>query len=48
MDYLEAPLVFWLLVGYFRQNEMEHIKAEGIFRVTGNDAKITELELHIS
>ena len=43
----DTPLIFWLLAGYFRLSG-PHMKTEGIFRVTGSDAKIRELELHMS
>ena len=43
----EAPLIFWLLAGYFRSN-LERFKVEGLFRITGSDKAIRILELHLS
>ena len=35
------------MAGYFRSSKT-HMQTVGIFRVTGSDAKIRELELHMS
>ena len=43
----ETPLVFQLLAGYFMSNEA-NLGTEGIFRVTGSDIKVRELEVHMS
>ena len=42
-----APLIFWLMAGYFRDNP-ENFKTKGIFRVTSSDSEVRELELHMS
>ena len=42
-----VPLIFELLAGYFREN-IDKIQTKGIFRVTGSDAHVHELELHLS
>ena len=47
MNKSAPPQIFWLLAGYFRSSKI-NIQTEGIFRVTGSDIKIRELELHMS
>ena len=42
-----APLIFWLLAGYFRA-EPFHFKKTGLFRVTASDMKVRELEIQMS
>ena len=42
-----VPLLFQLLAGYFRSNQSA-MRTTGIFRVTGSDKKVRELELHLS
>ena len=42
-----TPLIFWLLSGYMR-SKIANMQTLGIFRVTGSDPKIRELELHMS
>ena len=47
IDIDEAPLIFWLLAGYFRRNP-ELFKTEGLFRITSSNDKLRILELHLS
>ena len=47
MDKNETPLIFWLLAGYFRTNEEKFVET-GLFRVTGADTEIRDLELHMN
>ena len=43
-----APLIFWLLVGYFQKNDKAFMKTEGIFRITSRVLDIRVLNLHLS
>ena len=47
LGYDEAPLIFWLLAGYFR-SKVDKIKETGIFRVTSSDAQLRDIEIHMS
>lgn len=42
-----APLIFWLLAGFFRHNARRFFTT-GVYRVTSSDTKVRELELHLS
>ena len=42
-----APLIFWLLAGYFR-SKPEKFNTVGLFRVTSQNETLRELELHLS
>ena len=46
----QAPLLFWLLVGFFRHRhyETKRFFTTGLFRVTSSDSKVRELETHMS
>lgn len=43
----QAPLIFWMLAGYFRADKRRFEKT-GLFRVTSSHKKVRELELHLS
>ena len=43
----QAPLIFWLLAGYFRSNP-DNFKTVGLFRVTSSGENVRELETHLS
>ena len=47
IDEEQAPLIFWLIAGYFRA-QPERFKTLGLFRVTSSDQKLRILELHLS
>ena len=47
LDPGEAPLLFWLIEGYFTSN-LDRLRTKGIFRVTSSDACVRELEIHMS
>ena len=42
-----APLIFWLLAGFFRHNARRFFTT-GVYRVTSSDSKVRELELHLA
>ena len=44
----KVPLVFYLCMDYFRDNESEKMTVEGLLRIGTTNEKLRELELHMS
>ena len=43
-----TPTIFWILAGYFRKNDSQNMKTQGLFRITSVGEQLRELETHLS